>query len=67
MYELLDPFDRSNICASKVYTTNHSILLEFCSKNGIASGFKDTISHDIFLNGFKYLGDCIINIIIVII
>jgi ankyrin repeat protein len=28
MYELLDPFDRSNICGSKVYATNNSILLE---------------------------------------
>jgi ankyrin repeat protein len=28
MYELLDPFDRSNICVSKVYPTNNSILLE---------------------------------------
>jgi ankyrin repeat protein len=28
MYDLLDPFDRSNICSSKVYLTNNSILLE---------------------------------------
>ena len=28
MYELLDPFDRSNICSSKVYTTNNPMLLE---------------------------------------
>jgi ankyrin repeat protein len=28
MYEMLDPFDRSNICSSKVYNTNNTILLE---------------------------------------
>jgi ankyrin repeat protein len=28
MYEILDPFDRSNIFSSKVYITNNSILLE---------------------------------------